>query len=333
MDTNATTHGTAAVLQTALLDLQLVPLAADTTNSTTDKTSSQDLGGLYRVSRKGFLGENPENRFFVGGGLSVATNAAEYSQSNQTDDFTVTPGTAAKVQATKDLDTFDVVYKGSTGLSANATVGHSLFFDFGQAMFGFIPRIEAGYEASNPTGVTATSWTKVIKRDVDDDGAHTRAVDTIETTVRTYTNAGAINTVNGNVTSGLDTATEITASIVVPVALTVEPGDWPFSFYLGAQPRVDMTHTTTKTSSGVFSESVTTAAGDNSTSSVVTTQAETSVESTSQEVTWNLSVDQNAGVEVRFGDTVTLLVDIAGTFGSGVWDFNNLVVQAVVALP
>ena len=328
MDTG--THGTAQTTMGVIAGA-----GTDSDMTVTDKSSSQNISGQYRISRNGFLGDHAENVFYLGLNIGTVTNTAKYESSTTTNDYTIVPGVSTKTQATASQTTAAVVYKGSTGLNAGLNAGHSMYFDFGPASFGLIPSISVSYSSSQTGANSVTSWTQIQRTDGDADGVYTTAADSIVTTTRTYSNTTSINTATGALGATPDKVanTTITANIAAPLSLRVKPEGWPFGFIIGAQPQATMAYTNAKTSTAVFTESAVTTDGTNTVTGTADIRADESVQNVSNGINWTLQVAHNAGVEVVFGDNIKILVNIAAAVSGGVWDFQNLVVQGLIGLP
>ncbi len=302
------------------------------TNENLLQGSEFGAGVDYVLTLPGLLGDNDRNEFQVSAFGSFTRRNAEFSVADTTQ---ARAWDGAQWQdSTRVEETTTYAFEAASVLSGGAWTVHSFYFDVGSAIeFGLQPWLFLRYEKDNGNPrLTETVYTD--RQDNDNNGVFTDdGVDATVTTTTTYTNT-SFDVAAGNVTaetgftSGVTTTSEITTSVGIPTAVTVQPEGWNFGMTAGARPRLAYTRTaqTAMSSESAQTEVTATVGADPVTE---TTQADDSTTDTSFTSSWTAQVDHDFGVFLHFGENVR----VDATLNGSLLEFNNFQIQTIIALP
>ncbi len=300
-------------------------------SETVDKTTTFGISGDYKQTLPRLWGKNADNRFVVGGSAGYSTDIPVYSDVLTTQDVTYAGGGAAGVTAVRANNSTTQSFGNSLILNFMVNAGHSFFYQLGTMVsFAMSPEFALGFDLSNDA--TIKSDVSVVKTDGNADGDFADAADTITTTTTTYTNT---DSATGNYNSTID----ITTTLELPIAVTIAPEKWPFFITLGSKPQVTLVNTTRSTKTAVNSVKTVAVDGTGAASGTDSTvNAGTSNESSVTDSTISVTATHNIGMTMPLGESVKLDVnlDMSGDLGidtANIFDFKNLVIQVIIALP
>ncbi len=221
--------------------------------------------------------------------------------------------------------TEEFTLSGNADFNLSLGAAHSFMYEVGDGYsFGFKPGLVLEYDL---TPTDALSIDKYVETDITDanaNGTYTDPGDTYDVTTIEFTNT--------QFSSGLtssDTST-FTTVFSCPVAFQAQPEDWFMGLTLGSRPQISYSYAVTK-SSGQSSE--TTNEDKIAGTSLVNETLSATSETRNTTKTWTVSADYNMGVYFDLSENVRFDVDVSAAVASGVWDFQNLTVQAIIALP
>ena len=202
-------------------------------NSDVVKYKSVIIGSGSTVVLPALFKGNKNNRLEVslGGNVGFFMHDPEVD-TYITQTYNYPGGGADPTASTRSVQTKTTNYAGMTYYKVMAKVRHYLYFDFGPAVFGVSPIIDASVENNPYLGYTPfykTSSTEVVRVDGDNDGAFTSAADTITTTTTTY----------NNYDDGIPF--ELRVTVMAPASLKFHQEKWPFGVTLGADVGVTYT--------------------------------------------------------------------------------------------
>ena len=313
------------------------------TPDTTNKTGSNKYGLEYTATLPFLSNIDSMNQAFVGVNGTLTTYSADFGTSYSSQQFNYTGG-GSQSTTPGPYSSTNATYAFSTPVdySVTGTFGQRLYFNLGSStQFGLVPNLAISYSTNhNNSTINAypyqvSSVTTVSGSSSTGNTSFAANGDTKTTTVDSYTN-GTLNPSTGNIVAQVS-QNVFSTTLSVPVALKFQPKGWVFGITLGDEPQLSYTNTKTITGASTYDTSTTNATTGGSTSTSKTTgqitgAGATSTGNTSQAHSWSVTENHSIGGEIDISKDVKVSIDFTGTSGTGIWDFNNMTVQGIVAL-
>ena len=310
---------------------------ADTNHTQTDIIRDDMINKLSRTFLYGFymqdmasplaMFDSGEKDFFFNGSVTLDFYNRKYETYDESQIYDYTAG-ADPVKSTYNNDTLTMRYGSTMNVSASVNTGQEFGFDLGNGVFlGMIPAGGISFSSEAPWGmVRLKGFEDVDTADNNDDG-------TIDVTVTTTGDAkhmmasGGLGTIDNSTRT-----TRITLSLDPACALRYQREGWKLGFTLGAEGTLSVSRIMEKSKQGTAV--LTEVEVDGATTTTEVTKTNTNSPATSNSYfNWTAQIAHRFGLNYDISDNVRFLIDLSSAGNQGLLNFENLTVQALIALP
>jgi len=295
-------------------------LETDTlSNDVIDKNFDTTIDLNYSLTMPALFG-GEDNNLYLSSNVDYVIHSGEYSVELHEKDYDM-PGDGTKTLIGETIIIEERTLSGYADFNISLGASHSFRYEVGDGYnFGFMPGFTLGYDLTPTSPLALEKIVYTNKVDTTGDGTYD-AIDQVIT--EEYSNTD--DTFGGKTTNST-----FTVSFSCPVAFQAQPEDWFMGLTLGSRPQISYASTVTKTAAGSYKTTT-----EDNLGGTTDTVEDNTANSDTKSVThaWNVQADYNMGVFFDLSENVRFDVDVSGALASGIWDFTNLTVQAIVAIP
>jgi len=289
-------------------------------DETIDKESSFRISGSYSQSTKSPFFEGTDKDFTIMGSAGIDFETKKYEDYTETQDYDYTKYSNSAVTSKRDPKTYvddSTIEKYAAKLTLDVSAGasHAFSYELDNGV-SYVLKPQASVSlSSGPKDFRLKEIVDVATTDSPADGD----LDSKVTTTSTY---------EGNSSN----KTEFGIDLTPTCALQFQPEDKKFGFTLGVQGNIGMTAVFESTKPSVVSINTATWSKATGNTTYSDFYSETQGTSTSY-INWDMRAEHRFGMNWDISDNVTLLVDLNSSTSVNLFDFENLIVQALVSLP
>lgn len=297
-------------------------------NDVVDESLDTTIDLQYSLNMPALFG-GEDNELYLYAQTGYVFHSQDYSEEINEKDYDL-PGGGTKTLLEQRVDTTEETHSGAADFNINLWAGHSFMYELGDGVeFGFMPALGLGFDVTPGNSTTLEKAVITNKIDADANGSFTDPGDTFDVTTVEFTDTTAVNYGTGAL-SGRSSEFAISTIVSCPVSIQAQPENWFLGLTLGSRPLLSYSSTIENTY--VPKAKITT---DDKVTNTETVQESTGTESELREVSnsWTVEADYNMGVYFDINENVRFDVDVSGAVVSGIWDFQALKVQAIIALP